>query len=99
MMALATANASLTSAQSYFTALKIAVKSLQGNTNNRNHNHNVPATERKYHNDNYCWMHGYDIHNQHTISRSCRFPKDNHKHDATRQNTMGGSDKSKSLFL
>jgi hypothetical protein len=43
-----------------------------------------------YTNNNYCWTHGYHIHNTHT-SANCNKPKPGHKKDATRSNTMDGS--------
>jgi hypothetical protein len=56
-----------------------------------------PQTQRRYHNDNYCWSHGYDVHSSHT-GLTCRWPKDGHKTEATRTNPMGGSDLNKSLI-
>ena len=38
----------------------------------------------------YCWMHGYRIQLGHS-SATCSNPKDGHKSNATRANTMGGS--------
>jgi hypothetical protein len=53
-------------------------------------------TKRKYHNDNYCWTHGYDIHPTHS-SANCNFQADGHKKEATRTNTMNGSTANKAL--
>jgi hypothetical protein len=39
--------------------------------------------------DNYCWTHGYNIFNSHS-SVNCRFLKNDHKHEATKNNNMGG---------
>jgi hypothetical protein len=39
--------------------------------------------------DNYCWTHGYKIAKKHT-SVNCRFPKNGHKREAIKINTMGG---------
>jgi hypothetical protein len=47
-------------------------------------------TKRHYNNSNYCWTHGYDIHNTHA-SKNCNFPNEGHQHDATCCNTKGGS--------
>jgi hypothetical protein len=38
----------------------------------------------------YCWTHGYKVANTHT-SFSCNFPKQGHKREATRADSMGGS--------
>jgi hypothetical protein len=38
----------------------------------------------------YCWTHGYKVANTHT-SLSCNFPKQGHKREATRADSMGGS--------
>jgi hypothetical protein len=40
-------------------------------------------------NDNFCWSHGYQVHNEHT-SASCKNPKEGHKKEATKINPMGG---------
>jgi hypothetical protein len=40
--------------------------------------------------DNYCWSHGYKLARNHT-SMSCLYPKTGHKKEATKSNTMGGS--------
>jgi hypothetical protein len=40
-------------------------------------------------NDNYCWSHGFQVHNKHT-SASCKNPKQGHKKEATKNNPMGG---------
>jgi hypothetical protein len=40
-------------------------------------------------NDNYCWSHGYQVHNEHT-SASCKNHKKGHKKEATKTNPMGG---------
>jgi hypothetical protein len=40
-------------------------------------------------NDNYCWPHGYQVHNEHT-SASFKNQKEGHKKDATKTNPMGG---------
>jgi hypothetical protein len=39
-------------------------------------------------NDNYCWLHGYEVHSEHT-SATCKNTKDGHKKDATKNNPMG----------
>jgi hypothetical protein len=38
---------------------------------------------------NYCWLHGYQVHNKHT-SVSCKNQKEGHKKEATKNNPMGG---------
>jgi hypothetical protein len=40
--------------------------------------------------ENYCWSYGYKVARSHT-SQTCRYPKEGHQHDATKSNTMGGS--------
>jgi hypothetical protein len=40
-------------------------------------------------NDNYCWSHGYQVHNGHT-STSFKNQKEGHKTEATKTNPMGG---------
>jgi hypothetical protein len=48
---------------------------------------------KRYNNMNYCWTHGGDIDDSHT-SQTCRRPSmPYHQPQATRQNTMGGSQK------
>jgi hypothetical protein len=44
---------------------------------NRNRNRGQ-QTQRRYSNENYCWSHGFDIHNSHT-SLTCCWPEDGHK--------------------
>jgi hypothetical protein len=39
---------------------------------------------------NYCWSHGYKVGKTHT-SRTCNTPKPGHKTEATRADSMGGS--------
>jgi hypothetical protein len=40
--------------------------------------------------DNYCWSHGYKLARNHT-NMNCLYPKTGHKKEATKSNTMGGS--------
>jgi hypothetical protein len=40
-------------------------------------------------NDNYCWSHGYQVHNGHT-SASCKNQKERHKIETTKANPTGG---------
>jgi hypothetical protein len=48
---------------------------------------------KRYSNMNYCWTHGFDVSNDHT-GMSCQRPAlPYHQPQATRQNTMGGSQK------
>jgi hypothetical protein len=44
--------------------------------------------------NNYCWTHGNKVANTHT-SLSGNFPKQGHKREATRMDTMGGSQANK----
>jgi hypothetical protein len=39
---------------------------------------------------NYCWNHGYKVGSTHT-SLTCKFPKPDHKTEATRADNTGGS--------
>ena len=60
-----------------------------------NKNNNPPPNARPFKdNGNYCWSHGYVVGNNHT-SGTCKNKKPGHKDDATRANTMGGSDAGK----
>jgi hypothetical protein len=100
---LATTNAKLNTALADIAALRLELSASSNNNNrrnihgdgnwshnrNRNDNNRTP-TVRKYFNKNYCWTHGYHIHNGHT-SQTCRAPKDDHKSCATRANTMNGT--------
>jgi hypothetical protein len=40
--------------------------------------------------DNYCWSHGYKVTRTYT-SHTCLYPKDGHNREATKANSMGGS--------
>jgi hypothetical protein len=44
--------------------------------------------------NNYCWTHRYKVANTHT-SLSCNFPKQGHNQEATRAESMGGSQANK----
>jgi hypothetical protein len=48
--------------------------------------------------DNYCWTHDYKIARNKTIE-SCMYPKIGHKHEATKNNNMGGSQANKELVV
>jgi hypothetical protein len=39
---------------------------------------------------NYCWTHGYKVGSTHT-SLTCKLPKPGHRSEATRADSMGGS--------
>jgi hypothetical protein len=49
---------------------------------------------RRYNNTNYCWTHGWDVHESHT-SLTCNCQATGHKTSATRSSTMGGTDANK----
>ena len=49
-------------------------------------------------NKNYCWTHGWRVTKEHT-SQTCKFPAAGHQRQATRANTMGGSDQGKKEAL
>ena len=53
-------------------------------------NGNVPRWEPT----GYCWSHGFRVSRNHT-SMTCKFPKEGHQVTATRANTMGGCEDSK----
>jgi hypothetical protein len=77
--------------------LKARIQDLQrNNRGNRTGGRggDTTSTTRKFNNTNYCWSHGWDVSIQHT-SQSCLYAHDGHKRDATRSNTMGGSDVNK----
>jgi hypothetical protein len=46
--------------------------------------------------ENYCWSHGCKVAKSHT-SQSCNYPKSGYKHEATKDNNMGGSQANKEL--
>jgi hypothetical protein len=54
------------------------------------------ATVRCNHNENYCWTHGWDCAPSHK-SQTCTCPGPGHQNEATRANTMGGSERNKAL--
>jgi hypothetical protein len=43
---------------------------------------------------NHCWMHGYKVGSTH-MSLTCKLPKPGHKKEATRADSMGGSQANK----
>jgi hypothetical protein len=55
-----------------------------------------PARSRlcRYNNTNYCWTHGWDVHESHT-SLTCNRQATGHKTSATRSSTMGGTNANK----
>jgi hypothetical protein len=107
---LATTNVKLNTALADIAALRLELSASWNNNNrpnihgdgnwshNRNRNDNNAPTVHKYFNDNYCWIHGYHIHNDHT-SQTCRAPRDGHKRCATRANTMNRTDRYKILVM
>ena len=58
----------------------------------RNKQTRRPRTRRD--NGNYCWTHGYHVGNKHT-SATCQNKAPGHQDNATRENTMGGSEANK----
>jgi hypothetical protein len=90
---LATATAQLVTAKADITALKTKVANLQSSQRSTTTTPPTPNV-RKYHNENYCWSHGWDIAINHK-SDNCLYKREGHCNDATRQNTMGGSSRSK----
>ena len=62
------------------------------------HGNHPPRAIRCWNNENYCSSYGFDVaewHNSHTCPPSCRRP--DHNEQATRANTMGGSEKHSAL--
>jgi hypothetical protein len=104
--ALADATALLDRAQADIKALQVKMSQIttqqqrqrQSRPNNNKSSYSAAVTGRKFHNNNYCWTHGYHIHDEHT-SASCRFPKEGHKKEATRKDTMNGAEKDKDLVM
>ena len=78
------------------TIAKLRNNNDRNNTGNDRNRNRQPQTTRRYNNSNYCWSHGFDIHDSHT-GQSCCWQKEGHKADATRSNTMGGSELNKQL--
>jgi hypothetical protein len=83
---LAKTTAKLTIAWAEITALKVELASLKGGPAS---GHN--SQRRTYPpNTNYCWTHGYKVNHRHN-STTCTRPAEGHCKDATRSNTMSGS--------
>ena len=82
--AMATLSTTITDLNNQLKTLREENESLRKRTNKR------PRRD----NGNYCWTHGWLVGHQHT-SATCKNPAAGHKHNATRANTMGGSDKNK----
>mmetsp|Transcript_40945 Transcript_40945/g.98746 ORF Transcript_40945/g.98746 Transcript_40945/m.98746 type:complete len:363 (+) Transcript_40945:407-1495(+) len=76
--------------------LKRQLDNKENNGGKNRNDRNKPRTQRQYHNDNYCWTHGYDVGKTHN-SATCRRPRPGHQATATKQNPMGGSTKHKNL--
>jgi hypothetical protein len=78
--------------------LKKELQDSHGSNNNRNRSTTNPrdrdSSKSRYNNNNYCWAHGFDIHNTHT-SQSCNFPNKGHQRDATQATTKGRSNADK----
>ena len=64
--------------------------------NNNNNNKGAQKSQQNpfcwYENQNYCHTHGHHVENDHT-SQTCTMPGPNHNPNATKFNTMGGSNK------
>jgi hypothetical protein len=89
----------MTKKDTEISALKKKLQDSHGGGNyNRNrtapNTRNRDSTKQRYTNDNYCWTHGFNIHNTHT-SQSCNFPIEGHQRKATPTNTKGGSNANK----
>jgi hypothetical protein len=66
--------------------------------NQQDHNNRGRGRVRYNNNENYCWTHGYDVADTHR-SDSCTNPGDGHKKEATRANTLGGSNRNRGLVM
>jgi len=64
------------------------------NNNNNNNNYNNRSGKKRFSNTNYCWTHGYDMHDTHT-SASCKTKAEGHQDGATVKNNMNGSQRFK----
>ena len=60
----------------------------------RNKHNRRPRTHQD--NGNYCWTHGYHVGNKHN-SATCQNKAPGHQDNATRENTMGGSQANKPI--
>lgn len=86
---LAQAISKLNLAQTDLTRIKIQLASKTG------HNPGSDTDERNFKpNTNYCWTHGYKVNRRHN-SETCKNPGTGHKHDATRLDTKGGTQRGK----
>ena len=89
----ATDSTALSSLTTSITELQQQLWDLKKENNNLCSNNNCQP--RKCHdNGNYCWTHGYRIGNNHT-SATCQNKAPGHQDQATRTNTMGGSQANK----
>jgi hypothetical protein len=104
MKAIATAQADMAAMKQQMTQLGNQQRNRQqqgqGNSNkskfSNKRNNNAVSSERRFYNKNYCHTHGYHVADVHT-SATCKYPKQDHKAEATRDNTMGGSQANKEL--
>ena len=58
------------------------------------HNKQTRHPRTRHDNRNYCWTHGHRVGNKHT-SATCQNKAPGHQDNATRENTMGGSEANK----
>ena len=91
----ATTSTALSSITSSVTDLQKQVADLKRENNQlRQQQPRRPRTRRD--NGNYCWTHGYRVGNKHT-SATCQNKAPGHQDNATRENTMGGSEANKPI--
>ena len=91
----ATTSTALSSITSSVTDLQKQVADLKRENNQlRQQQPRRPRTRRD--NGNYCWTHGYRVGNKHT-SATCQNKAPGHQDNATRENTMGGSEANKPM--
>ena len=89
----ATTSTALSSVTGSIVDLQKQIADLQReNTQLRQQQPQRPRTRRD--NGNYCWTHGYRVGNKHT-SATCQNKAPGHQDNATREDTMGGSEANK----
>jgi hypothetical protein len=104
MKAIATAQADMAAMKQQMTQLSNQQRNRQQQGQGNSHkskssnkrSNNAVSNDRRWYNSNYCWSHGYHVADVHT-SATCKYPKPDHKHEATRANNMGGSQANKDL--
>jgi hypothetical protein len=89
---LAEEEAALAAANKIIRNLRVGVRTSGGsgtNTTTRSASSATPRSRPETNNENYCWSHGYQIHEDHT-SVTCMRQAAGHHEAATKTNNMGG---------